>query len=151
MTPTTTSASKTPAVDPYEIPEVASYLAANSVYEAFKARNAKLLEEFIKVSEARNEALEAASAAVRARGISCGPFQLTGTPYFKVDALKVIEAVGKDRFYQLGGVSRDVTEYTIPYEKLVAAAASGAISKDVVDLAAKKVSSYSRIDPVKVP
>ncbi len=151
MNTTTASAASTPTLESYDVPEVAEFLAADSVYQAFKARHEKLMEEFTAIANRRNEKLEAASKAVRARGVSCGPFQLTGRPYHKIDSLRLIEHIGKDAFLRIGGKATEVTEYSIDHGTLSKAVASGDLKEDVAKLVDQRVTPYRSIPTVTIP
>ncbi len=114
------------------ISEVAAFVESKNRIERLKEAYPEVFEQFDMLKEDYNAKLQAAEKAVRARGVSCGPFTIlsTSTTY---DAGKLFEHLGRKEFLANGGTEKTVTKYEIDKARLEASIAQGKIKKEVVD------------------
>lgn len=89
-------------VDETDIPEVVAFIQVQQQYDSFRQANRQFFDYLDKLAAEYNEKLVDAEKAVRARGVSCGPFhayqkQVT----YNADAL--YELMGREKFLELGG------------------------------------------------
>lgn len=125
-------ASNTKTLPENAIPEVASFLEAQTRIQRLKEAYPEIFEQLEQLKDDYNAKLEAADKAVRAKQVSCGPFQLSSVAV-KYDANKLYEEVGRDRFLEIGGMMKTVQVYEVDRARLEANIASGTLSKQVVD------------------
>jgi len=113
-----------------EIAEVAAYQAVKARYDAFKAANPDFFNHLDALQEELNTKLQAADKVVRARSVSCGDFALYQFQV-KYNAEELLQAVGRDKFLQVGGEMSTQTVYGVEKKRVDAAIASGAIPPEV--------------------
>jgi len=90
-------------LDVDEIPEVAALVA-------FDERHKEELERMRELLEERDILLQAASKAVRALGVSCGPFRKMSESY-KINWEEAHELLGEIAFTHVGGTVERVAKY----------------------------------------
>jgi hypothetical protein len=114
-----------------EIPEVAAFTEVQRKLNSLKEAYPEVFEHLDSLKEEYNAALEAADKAVRGRRVSCGPFVMYQTQT-KYDAEKLYDAVGRDRFLEVGGKMSTITTYEVDRAKLEAHIAAGTIDTETV-------------------
>lgn len=114
------------------LPEVAAYQEVKDRYRAFKAANPAFFEYLDKLQEELNQKLQAADKAVRARQVSCGEFELYQwqTTY---NAEELLQAMGRDKFLQVGGTMTTQTVYGVDKARVDAAIAAQDIPPTVAE------------------
>lgn len=137
-------------VDVEEIPEVLEFLDAQTEYEAFKAKNRKIIKELEGLIENYNTTREAADKAVRGSGVSCGPWEQL-TPTVKYDGEKLYSAVGREDFVRLGGVVRQVNDYVIDKGTIESAIAANRVPQQIVDIVRSVSRKYKSIPKPELP
>lgn len=137
-------------VDVEEIPEVLEFLDAQTEYEGFKAKNRKLIKELEGLIENYITTKEAADKAVRATGMSCGPWEQL-TPTVKYDGERLYSAVGREDFVRLGGVVRQINEYVIDKGTIEAAIAANKVPQQIVDIVRTVTRKYKSIPNPELP
>jgi len=137
------------AVSEEAIPEVAEFMEAERRIERLKEAYPEVFEQLDMLKEDFNTKLQAAEKAVRAQGVSCGPFTVMSkaTTY---DADKLFEELGRENFLKYGGIEKTITKYELDRARFEAAFAKGAISKAVFE-SVKKITTRFRIpDEIKI-
>lgn len=114
------------------IPEVAAFLEAKERLDRLREAYPEVFEQLSELKDEYNSRLEAADKAVRARKISCGPF-VKYQEQTKYDAEKLYDALGREKFLEVGGKTSTVTTYEVDRARLEAHIASGTIDKEVVE------------------
>lgn len=143
-----------PVLDPSEIPEVAEYMVADEELKEFieqiQETNPEVLETLRELTERRNAALEAADKTVRAREAACGPFlvHIVKTTY---NAEALYDALGEEKFTQLGGTVTKKPVYEIDGKRLEAAIAMGKLSAEIVAAVKTRQVQFKHIGKVWVP
>lgn len=127
--------------DPSEIPEVAAFEEAKNLLKSFKAQNQPVIDKLAEFVEHYNQTREAADKAVRAAGVRCGDFDLY-QQVLKTDGEKVLNAVGRELFIQMGGNVKQKSEAKIGVKQLQTALARGIISQDLFDEVTKTENRY---------
>ena len=118
---------------------LAQYENARAELEHFMKEHEEVFEHFSALTEVYNTSLEQADKTMRAKsleydaGVSCGPFRFKNFRE-SVDADKLFEAVGDDRFRALGGRIVTVQKYTVDKDVFAARVAGKAVEQSVVDL-----------------
>lgn len=115
-----------------DIPEVVSYEQAKQMLNNFKAANPKFCETLAQLAEQYNQCREAAEKAVKALNVSCGDFDLYQKAD-KVDGDKVLDALGRDLFVEIGGTIKAKNEAKITAKQLQLALARNAIEQELYD------------------
>lgn len=129
-------------LDPHDIPEVVAYMEAEDQLRDFLENNPEFNEVYKHLVERRNDALEQADKAVRRTGQACGPFAIfRSSPEYDLNAL--YEAVGRDKFLQMGGVIETVTTYKLDKQKIEAAVGRGDLPPALVAEVRKTSVRYS--------
>lgn len=149
---TTTSTAVTPAKKAKrlavgDIPEVEEYMDLKRELDSFKAENETVFIVYADLVDRYNTALEAAEIAVRAKGVTCGPFENFSVST-KIDAEKMLEELGEKLFHAVGGKSGTKVVYTVDAAMVKAAIASGKVPAECVPNFVKEVPSYHV--PVKI-
>lgn len=137
-------------VDVEEIPEVIEFLDAQTNYEEFKAKNKKIFDKLEELLEVFTVTREAADKAVRAAGVSCGPWEQL-TPTVTYDGEKLYSAVGREDFVRLGGVVRQINEYVIDKGTIESAIAANRIPQQIVDLVRTVGRKYKKVPKPELP
>lgn len=132
-----------------EIPEVAAFMESMERIGRLKQAYPEVFEQLDMLKEDFNTKLQAAEKAVRARGVSCGPFTVmsTATTY---DAEKLIEELGREDFLKYGGVEKTITKYEVDRARFEACAAQGSVAKDVFDEVKKVTTRYKKPDEINI-
>jgi len=135
---------------PSEVREVAEFQEAEERLKAFKEKNTRVFEQAEGLVAEYNQKLEAAEKAVRQRGISCGPFDLYQwqTTY---DAKALYDAVGREKFIQMGGILSTQTVYDVDKGRVRSAVDSGQVPEDVVGVFVKNSPRYHKPDKISMP
>jgi hypothetical protein len=133
-----------------QIPEVAAYQDVKARYEAFKTANPEFFRFLSELQEEMNQKLEAAEKSVRAKKVSCGDFELF---QFKTtyDAEELLQALGRDRFLEVGGTMTTQTVYGVDKARVEASIASGGIAQDVAERVRTKSPSYHKPTKLEIP
>lgn len=113
------------------IPEVARFIEAQERINRLKEAYPEIFEQFESLKDEYNSALEAADKAVRARGVSCGPFTMMNTAT-KYDPTKLYEEVGRDKFLEFGGVEKTITVFELDKARFDSCIAAGAVPSSIV-------------------
>lgn len=123
---------KTKVMQPSEVPEVSSFIETLAQLEAFKAQNSDVFEQYEQLVHEYNQRLEAADKTCRQLGISCGPFDLYqySTSY---DPKALYDAVGHDRFLQVGGSIHTEKVYKVDKAKVEVAIQQNQIPDEAID------------------
>lgn len=124
-----------------EIPEVAAFEESKQMLEAFKTRYIQIFESYEHLVADANQKLEAADKVVRAKEISCGDWDLYQYQT-KVDAEALFNALGMDKFLQVGGKTTTKTVYDADKARIEASAARGDISKNIATDVLKQSPRY---------
>ena len=120
------SADNYPRVAAAKVPEVKALLDLEQELTALKADYPDVFAQYKDLADRYNAALDAADKAVRAKKVSCGPFDnFTSTPSF--DPEKMYEELGVELFLQCGGSTKKKTVYEVDKHKVEAAIATGQI------------------------
>ncbi|KPJ84926.1 MAG: hypothetical protein AMS18_16455 [Gemmatimonas sp. SG8_17] len=141
-------AKKINPVDPNEIPEVATYMEIRASLEGFKESNREVFEAFDTLVQAHNTALEAADKVVRAREISCGPWEYYQQQQ-KIDVDGLYDALGREKFLSIGGQLKTITTRDVDKTKLNSAITRGDIPEKVVDTVITLAPRYHAPKPIK--
>lgn len=137
-------------VDPEEVPEVIEFLDAQKSIEEFMDDNKAVFAQFQELVEKYNTSLEAADKACRGQQVRCGPFDLYQfTTKYDPDAL--FNAVGRNKFLELGGTTKQTTEYDLDKDAFEASVAKGLVSKEVVAEVRKVSPSFHSPKPLRIP
>lgn len=131
------------------IPEVAAFIEAREKIERFKAAYPEVFEQLAPLVEVYNSTLQSAEKAVRALGVTCGPF-VRYQESTKYDPEKLYDAVGHDGFLNVGGKTKTVTVYEVDKSRLEAFISSGALPKEVVEAVRTISPRYKAPDPIKI-
>lgn len=126
------------SVNVEEIPEVQEYVEAKNMLDAFIQHNMSFYDRYRELAENVNRAREGADKIVKARVVSCGPWEIyqEQTTY---DAAALYEALGREEFLRVGGKVQMQAVYDVDKSKVEAAIARGDIEPEVVP-SVKKVS-----------
>lgn len=137
-------------VEPGTVPEVIEFLDAQGTLEDFKQEHVvvfKMLEELV---DRYNTALEQADKVCRANQVSCGPFDLYQFST-KYDAEALYNAVGRDKFLEVGGKIETQTVYDLDKGRLEACVAQKKVPEDVLTHVRKETPSYHKPAKLVVP
>lgn len=141
--------SKTTTVPADQIPEVQHFLEVKDRVERLKEAYPEVFEQLQVLTQDYNQALEAAEKAVRARKVSCGPFNLYQWQT-KYDADKLHEELGKEEFLRVGGKIQTITQYEVDKAKLEAHITSGSIPKEVVEEVREVSPRYKKPEKISI-
>lgn len=133
-----------------EVVEVAAYQEVKARYDAFKASNPEFFKHLDALQEEMNQKLQDADKAVRAKEVSCGDFKLYQFQ-LKYDAEVLLQAVGRDRFLQVGGTMTTQTVYGVDKARVDAAIASGAVTEDIAKRVRVKHPRFHKPEPMVIP
>ena len=136
-------------VDPSEIPAVQEFLAVQQELENFKAQHAATFEAFEIIVNEYNEKLSAAEQKVRARGVTCGPFNAYQTQA-KYDANALYEMMGREKFLELGGKETIQKVRTLDKGIVDSHISSGNIPEEVANEVKKTTPRYKKPSEVKL-
>lgn len=117
-------------LDPSEIVEVQEFIAAEHELSTFREEHSAVFEKFDELAVNYNQKLEAADKVVRAKQVSCGPWDLY-QEQVKYDAKILFESVGRERFISVGGTMETQTIYGVDKSRIEASINQGLIPTDV--------------------
>lgn len=115
-----------------EIPEVAAFQEVKARYDAFREGNPEFFQYLDSFEEELNQKLQAAEKATRAKKISCGDFHLYQFQ-MKYNAEELLQAVGRDKFLQVGGTMTTQTVYGVDKARVDASIASNDIPAETAE------------------
>lgn len=121
--------------------EVDDFKKARQELVSFRAENAQLFEELDYLVENYNHKRAEAEKAVRAAGASEDEFVILSTSN-KVDADKVLQAIGREKFLEFGGTITNKRVAKINAKALSHALAKGDITQDQYDEVVKVEHRY---------
>ncbi len=133
-----------------EIPEVAAFVEVQARYEKYKEDNPEFFKWLEELSEEYNEKLSVASKIVRARSVSCGPFDRfqTSTTY---NAEEMFQILGQNKFLEMGGKEVLQKIRTVDKVRVERYIQSGDIDAESAAVIKKVSPRYRSIEEVKVP
>lgn len=132
------------------IPEVAAFQAVKARYEAFRQANPQFFDYLNVLQEEFNQTLEAAEKTVRARKVSCGDFELYQfSTTYKPEEL--LQAVGRERFLELGGKITTQTIYDIDKGRVDVAIERGDIPAEAAERVRVKSPKYHKPTKLVLP
>jgi hypothetical protein len=141
---------KTETVSAEKVPEVEAFLEADKRIQNLKEQYPGVFEELEELVRNRNTLLEAADTVVRARGVTCGPFNLYQyRTTFNAQAF--YDAVGREEFLRLGGSIQNIPQYDIDKKKFEAFVAQGEIEEVIVKNVVSHGPSYKKPEKLIVP
>jgi len=115
-----------------EIPEVAAYQEVKSRYDAFREGNPEFFQYLDAFEEELNQKLQDAEKVTRSKKASCGDFHLYQFQ-MKYNAEELLQAVGRDKFLEVGGTMTTQTVYGVETSRVDASIASGGIPGPVAE------------------
>ena len=136
---------------PEAVPEVVDFIIAeqelSDYVEEIALKNPGLLEGLQQLAERRNAALEAAGKAVRAREMPCGPFEVhqIRTEY---DADALYDAVGEERFLELGGSIETKRILCLDSKRFEAAMSFNRVGAEVVRVVKTRKVTFKQLPKV---
>jgi len=131
------------------VPEVAAYQEVRARYAAFRDANPEFFQYLDALQEEMNQKLQAADKAVRSREISCGDFELYQYQT-KYVAEELLQAMGRDRFLQVGGTMTTQTVYGVEKARVEAAIKCGDIPANVAERVRIKSPRFHSPDPLVI-
>lgn len=120
-----------PHVPQSKVKEVVAFARERHAYDEWCERYPKAARELAEISQRYNATLESADKAVRAAGVTAGPWHVHQWRRTD-DAGALCAAVGRERFCVLGGVIRQAEELAIDRVVLDAAIAQDKLDAAVV-------------------
>ena len=132
-----------------DVPEVAEYAAARAMLDALMGKHPQIFEEFHKQCEQVNIKRQAADKAVRAKGVTCGPWEISSTQT-TFNATALYEALGRKEFLEVGGKLTTQTVYDLDKNKVKSAISSKKIPKNVADVVVTVSPKYTSPKEIKV-
>lgn len=141
---------KAETVDIGAIPEVVNFVDAQEALKEFREEHADVFAQLDQLVDRYNTSLEQAEKVCRAKAVSCGPFNLYQFTT-KYDAEALYNAVGRDRFLELGGKIETITKYEVDRGKLEASIAQNKLDTGVVDRVRKETANFHKPDKVNLP
>lgn len=130
-----------------DIPEVQEFVDLDTELQQFKAAHHDVFMPYADLVDRRNTALEAAEKVVRSRGVTCGPF-INHSTRVTYNAEKMIEELGEDLFFELGGQIVQKPEYTIDKEALEKAIATKKIPAESLEYFRTESPAYRKPKPI---
>lgn len=137
-------------VEASAIPEVVEFLDAQDAILAFKESNAPVFEQLAELVDRYNTSLEQADKVCRAKQVGCGPFDLYQFST-KYNAEALYNAVGRDKFLELGGKIETQTVYDVDKGRLEAMAAQRKVPEEVISQVRKETPAYHKPPKLVVP
>lgn len=138
------------SVSPSRIADVAAFVKQQIAVSDWKGRHPEAAAELEAIAAVYNPSLDAAEKAVRARKVSCGPFDLYQfrTSY---DPAALLEAVGRQKFASLGGTLETKDVLGIDKERFLAAVAQERIPEAVASKVVKYSACYRAVPRIELP
>lgn len=140
---------KTERVEAEEIPEVSRFLETKEKISRMKEAFPEVFEQFEQLVETYNAELEAAEKAVRARKVSCGPFNLYQWQT-KYNAEKLYDELGRDDFLRMGGSIKTIPVYEVDKNKLESYISSNKIKAEVVEVVKETSPRYKKPEKISL-
>jgi len=133
-----------------EIPEVVAFEETKSRLRAFREANKQFFEYLSGLLAEYNDNEDLAEAAVRARQVSCGDFELYqySTRY---DPDFMLARYGREQFLKMGGKIDMVQRVTLDEKRVDIHIESGAIAAEDAEQIRKKSPSYHTPKPFGLP
>ena len=116
----------------HDVPEVAEYLAARSLLDELMGENPDIFQEFHDRCEQVNIKRQAADKAIREKKASCGPWDI-GKEVTSYDATKLYEALGREKFLEVGGKLTTQSVYDLDKIKIGSSIKSNKIPEPVAE------------------
>lgn len=136
-------------VDPSKILEVAEFIETSDMLHTFIEQHATVFQRYEQIAGVYNQRLQAADKAVRAKGVSCGPF-IRFSQQIKINWKGFHDWCegDKERFMDGGGSVKKVAQYSGEAKTMEIRIATGEIPEE--EAAAFRVISprYKKPDPV---
>jgi hypothetical protein len=126
---------------------VEEVLVTFEAMKAFKEAHKAIFETFGALAEKYNTAVENAEKVVRAKAVSCGPFDLYQFTV-KYDAQKLHDEIGREDFLKVGGKIETSTIYTVDKATIEMSIARQAIPPEVAEAIVKNSPSYHKPEKV---
>jgi hypothetical protein len=133
-----------------EVPEVIEFIDAQSALSEFKNEHAAVFEQLEQLTDRYNTALESAEKACRSLEVSCGPFDLYQfrTTY---NPERLFNAVGRDKFLELGGKLDTKTVYDIDKGRFDVCVSQNKVAQDIVAEVRVEAPSFHKPNKLVVP
>ena len=131
------------------VPEVAEYQEVRARYAAFRSANPEFFQYLDALQEELNQKMQAAEKVVRAREISCGDFELYQFQT-KYSPEELLQALGRDKFLQVGGTMTTQTVYGVEKARLEAAIRCGDIPAEVAARVVIKSPRFHKPEPLVI-
>lgn len=144
------SKSQVKTVPVEEIPEVGKFVQEQERFKQFRKDNAQFFEYLTQLATDYNEALSAARAACKQRGVSCGPIQVA-TVQTKYDADAMYDVLGREKFLEMGGTLETVQKRGLDKKRVDFNIDNGKIEADQAALIRKRNPTFKSNDVVSVP
>jgi hypothetical protein len=133
-----------------DYPEVIDFLQKQAAIEEYKQMHADVFEQFDHLVDEYNTSLENAEKVVRSAEVNCGPFDLYQykTTY---NAEALFNAVGRDKFLELGGLTGTKVTYDIDKNRFEAAVAAKKVGKDIIAQVRKESPAFHTPKKLVIP
>lgn len=131
------------------IPEVQKVIDLKQDIDALKANHPEVFIQLADLVDRYNAALEEALNVVRAKGVSCGPFENFSVSV-KYDPVKMYEEVGEELFLKCGGSSARVKQLKVDPDVVAAAIAAKTIPEACVEHFRSVTRNYHKPDPINI-
>lgn len=136
--------------EPTEVPEVVEFIDAEGALSDFKEEHAAVFDQLAQLVERRNTALEAAEKVCRSSEVSCGPFDLYQFST-KYDAEALYNAIGRDKFLEMGGKLDTKTVYELDKGRFEACVSQNKVAAEVVAQVRKETPNFHKPEKLVVP
>lgn len=136
-------------------PTLAQFEDARAEICAFMETHNEVFTHFAALADVYNTTLEAAEQTVRAKateyevGVNCGPFKFKNFRTV-LNADKLHELVGDDKFLAIGGKIETVPSYSVDKAVFLAKVAGKFVSEDIKALVLKTSPVYSAPDKINI-
>ena len=140
----------TKTVPTTKIREVSAFVEAQEALKEFKNKHSGIFTEFEELVNEYNQKLESAEKMVRQQGVSCGPFECYQWQT-KYDAKILYDALGRERFLQVGGILSTQTVYDVDKLRVSASINSGQIPEEIVGSFKTDSPRYHKPEKVSLP
>lgn len=133
-----------------EIPEVVAFEEVRKRLQDFKDKNPEFFKYLDGIAEEYNDKMDAAKKVVKARGVSCGPFERYQTAT-KYDANIMYTLLGHEKFLKMGGREELIKVRTLDKKRVEMYIKSGDIEEDAAAVIKTVSPRYRSLDEIKVP
>jgi hypothetical protein len=130
------------------VPEVAAFEEAAAQLAQFRAANQQVFDEYEERARDLNQKMQAADKVVRSKQVSCGSWEWYQTQV-SYDADALYEALGREKFMQVGGKLQTTTKRSVDKTKVEAAIARKDIPQKVVEHIKKESPRYHAPKPIE--